>query len=1549
MKIRTILAIALLGVSPLLTAGSAFLEQLATETNVQNQINMFFTVFPDPATTYPTLTEIDSLVSLVFEQTLGLPSSLMGPIRSYYAYLKQNAVNGQLLQIMVPNPNGKGQLPLPFALNNAQEQLQIAQQYNDTSSVASWTAQIATLNTQKQQAVSTLGPQIVDLCLTTTDWQNHLKIFLANSFSYELQLLGDINQNEIKMFSFIPQFETSYYSQTYTALRNDSEFVRIFLVMTDTLRQRVLTQCKDWQTITDPAALYEAIETFKESDFYQFAKQFETISSQTQLTPLQHFALIPGTGENPPSVPQGYSRFLTYTQTATGQAPVVTPALGMNPLFSITNNVPSLTAFGSFLLTEGIVTTTITGTTSSSSATPAYGLNPTPNFEKLFMENPDGAGSLPTALFMELLSFTAINLLNQNNGYLFNQANLADTMQRLSLLETNTALASFPNLIFYKPQDQLLLEDINALSVAPIPGPSGGTATPANFWDDLASPFEDAYNDVIKPAGDDIYNDVIKPVYNNVLKPIGNVITNDIPAGLDDFGHYVQAGTSWALNGVIYLAKAAPAFIQKGINEAQNLVNKVAQVAEKYAAIGFSYVGKAVAFITQDPQLGDDISGLLDSVADLLLDATADLTNLAIQVEGNLVKLSVEGVALITTTVVGTINAVVTGNYSSLGDTLKDAANSFAQDIVSSLLSSLTLCGTFVKDALKNVMVGIGYLTASLTDIVTDLAEGFAALGVLIATGSPAAAKTELDSVRHTMNEHRRLISSIVGTVLMIAITVATLGTAGPLMAVAMVGLTVAMMVPNMMGGNQQDLDAMAKLKVEQDLVASFSTYVQQCGPAQQAIQTTVLAETTARLKEQTINANRGLLYYENYINNSLNASRAVQAYQLSSFYDVLITPDTINFPPTGLMPADPGYPVGIQTNRLELNPSQGFRVYNAGRGTFAQEIATIPASLLTQEQQTNTFSTAAKSSSISQHFITQKDLCNFITAQQTVTVRWRIIYESEGDFYIGIYLNKNYLDPNFLHFLHTNFENVAQSNTTYNQQAFDAAWKPLKTFNSYLYNFDYLAQAFVCYRNTDTNHTPALGIYQHLGAGFISQKNQPSQPNWFQRGTWYIMTATATDTQITVAFSQENDPTITWKSQATIQPLATNDSIPYDTLMSNVNYTSKNSFTGSFGVITSGAAVEYEILTPQASVIQTPQRQTANTALTQIMTSIGSPASEVAREQQWMQGLAGNTNPIFGNWKLTALSDLSIAQGIYAYSTPSTNLGLTAPLSDFVVSLANPPAASAVATVGLPLVGSSAQLGQPITTNTPLVVSIVTGNAYNAQGSLVMSYPDALAAYQQQSNPLPTELLSAINAATQAYYAKETKALIFQNVTVTGVLPALKKDVYIYSCPSFTQNLSGSDYLIFVNIPSGGIPGMSQGLAPLAPTNTINSAVSLVTGIVYNLVTGTPATQITQLASSGWNTISITAATGPTYPNTISTYQSLLDAATLSLIQNQTTSYQAAKLKAQQAAIAKQQAQSLPVTTPVTPPTTGTIPSGPSFLPNIFGPSTGTGGGFVG
>lgn len=1522
------------------TSSCAASQKQTAQALQTQQITQFFSVFPDPATTYPTFTDLDTAVTTMFEKTLGLPPAIMDPITRYYAYLKQQAAQEYMDTYPAPGPTCFSQ-----TLNHAEENLEIAQHHKDTQAIAQWTQTLASLKTQINQAIEAhVASDSINACRKTQSWQQHLKVFIANSYSYETQLLANINQSEIKMFSFLPQFETAYYTSPYTDIRTNAEYVRIFLVLTDIVRQRALAQCTDWATITDQSVLYDEIERFKTSDFYIFSQEIDTLFSQTKTIPLAHFSLTPPTPTTATCPTKGYHNYITCNQTATGIVVVAKP--GLESLFMIQNNQPSLTSLGAFLLQEQTIT--------PPQSAPYYGLVQTKNFSKLFQENEAGVGLVPTSLFIELISFNALRIINSLVSYLFNTQNLEDTLNRLYQLESTKTFNNqlFPNPIFYEPSDLLLLEEINSLTAElNTPSSTSGASPASSFWHKIGHAFSKAAHTLVKDVvttGKQVANDSW-----HALKAAGNAAVN-LGKSVEDLGEglYYQTGVSALVNGIAddkwsyqgakagqYFNAAAKQIDAAGDNLIK-VVDNIADAAIQVNSLSANLIARTLLSVA-DPKLADDWEKAINKVSTLAAEIVSESTDFLINVTASLVALTFEGVVLIEESLVGVLMALVSGGQAGMSaefGSLKESGSYFAKDLVTSILEAVTLFTKSITDTLKNLMVSIAYIVSSITDAVILTAGTLSGLNSM---REGQSFSTGYDKVQ----AHSRLISSLVGLTLMVVVSVATLGTGSGLalgIGITMLAVGAGMTALQVVGANQQDLQAISQKSNQHEFVQTFSAYIEDAIPAQSALQTQMLNEMTMKLEENEINSDRNIVYYQNYMNSTVNALRATQAYQVSAFYNYQLTPDTTNYPGQNLAPADAGYLYGIQTNRYDLSPSSGFRVYNSQRKTFAQEVATLPAPLITTNK-TNASAAIVNQQALTssqtnrQHFITQKDLSSITQSNLSVTVRWRMIYSSGQDFYIGIYLNNNYLDYGLLRALHTNFETVSQNNGT--QAAdFSAAWNPLNTFNRFLYNFDNLAKAFVCYQNDATGNTPALGLYEHSDKQFLVANQHPSaseksQP-WFKRGTWYRMTATLTANGLSGTITEENSSTLSWSGQTPVTQLSTQDYIPYGQLYKAVpHYTPHTQPTGSFGIITSGAAIEYEIISPAQTVVTTPQRATSNNSVNQLLNQAGYQPLELKREQQWFTSSFKQTlNPTFAGWALAPFSELTIAQGVYVYSTQGTKLvdDHGAVITDYLVSIANPPGATQIPTMGQTLINTT--LGQPFTQATQYAVSLVTGNCYTAQGQVTLTYPDALASYQTTTN-LPAQLAAAINQSLQRYYAKIEGGFAFKNIFVTGVVSALKKDVPIYSCPSFTQYLSGLDYLIFVNIPANGAPGNAQPLAPYSSSNTINSAVSLVTGTVFSLLNG--ATQISSLPANNWNNLLITPAGIGNFAQILTNYQSYLDPALLATITSQTTSYTATKqAAAQKAALAQQQqttqqaviAPTPQPSTPVTPNRTNSI-----------------------
>lgn len=119
------------------------------------------------------------------------------------------------------------------------------------------------------------------LPITTQDivsssfWQKFLKYSTTRLFEQDSSLLGSIVDIEKKIFMYIPNIEVAYYNTDFLYIRNSSEYFRLTLLLTDKIRDRLVSNCLDWKNLVtkdgspDLPALLKQTEEFKKTSFYQ--------------------------------------------------------------------------------------------------------------------------------------------------------------------------------------------------------------------------------------------------------------------------------------------------------------------------------------------------------------------------------------------------------------------------------------------------------------------------------------------------------------------------------------------------------------------------------------------------------------------------------------------------------------------------------------------------------------------------------------------------------------------------------------------------------------------------------------------------------------------------------------------------------------------------------------------------------------------------------------------------------------------------------------------------------------------------------------------------------------------------------------------------------------------------------------------------------------------------------------------------------------------------------------------------------------------------------
>lgn len=431
------------------------------------------------------------------------------------------------------------------------------------------------------------------------------------------------------------------------------------------------------------------------------------------------------------------------------------------------------------------------------------------------------------------------------------------------------------------------------------------------------------------------------------------------------------------------------------------------------------------------------------------------------------------------------------------------------------------------------------------------------------------------------------------------------------------------------------------------------------------------------------------LQYYTNLINSSINLTQDQISQVLAQQYIQMLTPDV-----NDLKSADIGSSWGLQTPFFYLYPSQGFMSATLARPDFpyAQEVAQAPLTIKLQGQNDqkgllDTQTTAAKL------WFNQRAVAAINTTVDIpldVEIKFRIIYKLNTGYHVGLYLGGtfyNYGSDDYL-------ASITDS------QRVDM-------------NTAHLAKMFVITQDQPTAQ-PTMGLYEHEGKGWIMQ--EPLLESTIDTATIYHMKAHLDQNQLTVSYWTEGDPNKIWQK--------------------TVNVTACNQQT--IGMIFSGVAVEWNVVKPTLQIQESRTARAANAL-----------EPEADRERTAKKALQELLNPQFASMILTATSKSSLLNGIYLYTTTSTNLvdAQGNALSDYVV-FAYINDAKKVSQLG-----QSPQSNPATATLQPanVLVSLISGNVYDASGNIVRNLKNIIQAYAKMNN-IPLNIKQTLKVTLQSY-----------------------------------------------------------------------------------------------------------------------------------------------------------------------------------------------------
>jgi hypothetical protein len=1020
------------------------------------------------------------------------------------------------------------------------------------------------------------------------------------------------------------------------------------------------------------------------------------------------------------------------------------------------------------------------------------------------------------------------------------QSLLYDLFQGQKLEKTLTVLAadkSMPELSIlpYEIEDAVYLQDWAALSSVipaaaeqnaandtaskqfssaskpPLPQKTLTPATPQTSQADNETVTPQSFGnfvDWVKGFGKSIGQDIV-----SAGKAIWATATDVVDIAVNEAEVlYYQTGLATLIQGIPSAqAQQLEAGYQAALNndftsfqtDVTSLVTNVVKIAE---APGEAVVGSVLAgigAILNDPSLASDYDKMLETVADAVGTAVGGIAAIG-------ARLNVDAIMLLTNTIV----SITTGPDDWLND-WKDVA----ADLVSSILESVSIAVNAVKEVISDVIQSIGYLIKLITDSIIDVGAACEAVYDAAKHANLSQIGSYYQQAQTSLDTHRNFISELVTVTLLVAATaVVTVATGGSATALV-VGIGANLVFGTFMceSGWQQD---QAVESIEDDItqyLANFTIWANNQVVIVQAMQNSMVEEISEGLNAEITNAEIGLGFYENFLNTTVNQTKLQAGYQLGSFQAQLLAPDpawkTSGF---NLIPGDVGTVFGYSTGWLNLNPSQGFVAYEPSRKHFAQEIAQLPATFTTTDPTTN------QKVQVPAFWFLQsisKDSSQSPTSQVVFEIRLRPIYLLNS-FYVGIAIGGIPLDPDEL-------------STT--QQA-----------NIDRYN---LAKMIVFKKETSSSPV-TIGVYEHetpistATDGWLSSTTAPA----FNLGAWYHIRGTLNGNTLQVQVWPETTKTTPTPSSVTVTPLPTKVYAPDGVTQIPVNAV-------PLSVITSGASIEFDIVTPAQTKNLAPQctssggstscsypsRSNANYS-----SAPGPAQTEAGREATINTTYKKNIAPTFGSFTdLAAASPYEIIKGHYIYTTSKTNSE-----TDYVVFAALDSAKSPVTVTGI---GSAPS---QLSNEQACLISLVTGKIFDSTGQVKGSQSGVWGAYQSQNEKvgslISSSLSSEITTAQKAFVASIIKPYTFGGLTLT---PASSDDFangnYVY-----TTIIAGkTDYVILANLSAAPEPNTPftgyVTTTNITPTQleTDNAAmISIVTMSVYSEKTCTSETACTPI-----------------------------------------------------------------------------------------------------
>ena len=1385
------------------------------------------------------------------------------------------------------------------------------------------------------QSKSPHAPELsIDDLYKSEIWQNYLQISIAESYQKEQDFITKLFCDNQEIFKYLPGFELTYYNKNFISLRNNTEITRLYLLLSENIRKRLCALSIEWspffteteqtksaspklESFTQKSiAGLRAIEKFKNDDFFKNIEKLKSInpastfpisfndpsgnviSFQQLLASNYDFSTYFVTSKEGPRVTSEFELFFTISKdNTTNEFNCHFTGLGKAVFAEEQTSTEAGFPYGkitykTFKLGGG--KTKIKG----------YFLH-NALFKSLFNGEPPS----PTFGFFCFLTVSSIKYLHIDFTPLFTPEYLERSLKIIE--ENQQKYPTFPSCINYAQSDYSLLDRINILyKNLQRDSTQNNTGTPQ-----CGNPFSaivDFVEEVARKARDTIESTTSEirshvPFIGEALATGIMSLTHDIErAGIDVADAAVKAGLAIKDETIAayYSTCILPAMFQgmsfsdslhhaadyqhavtqdvtNCMHDLTSTVDDLGNALKDVAHTETSILGSVMGLV--DKKMGDDLTGMLDSVVDAAVGCIEIGLNYSIEITAEEVILTADAVQMLSSLVAMVITGKIAdpNAWSAIGD---EGLN-MTKDLVSALLTGLSLSLNFLGEELKDAMLCFAYVISFITQGITVICSAVDALGMFlytfIKTGNLSAAAEAADdgywSGYHAIEKYAIIMSSVVGIGLLVVATIVTGGAdieiTGPMMALMI--MNIGMSAMSLAGAVQDNLTAIEKQNREETLVDNYKNYVIDNFSVCQGIQANRGLESLVQYKMTQDNTERSLLFYQNSYNTQINNTVSQQAYSVGAYMNNLATPNwnIYNSPVSGATvypydtsvsaQADMGQLYGINTGRLMLSPSSGFGIYNQGRGTFSQEALVDPVIIPTNSSD----SAGTDKKQLETFWFQQKDLTFLpLGTPLTADVIWRVTAERETPFHIGIYLTERAIDLGTLQNLFTQYQQLITGNANVSYEAFQTTWKPFDAYNKYIVDFDTQAKIFVLSRNPITGQTLSANNKANLGVYVVNSKQY--ETNWaptrcpdisFKRGTWYRMKTSLNQGIMTFAFFEVGDDSAYERClqnpNITTTPLA-QGTIPVETATYSQNILTVapalKKYSGSMGFVASGAAVEYRVLTPTPTIVETSIRTNEYSSLLSTVYQNTKPM-EKDREIAWKHSITTALNPKYGSLKLSAVDDMSIITGMFLYYNNSQN-----PRDIVTFFTQNQTGAYSL----------NANPGNTVQG----IVSLATGIAYDGNGNIIGFVPQVRKLYEKQYTALPALLTKELTTLEGIFIQLLKNPIVLNNNKLT-LVPTTDSSVFIYQGASLL--LPGiTDFYITGCANASGITQHGLPFVTNNSHNSINVCISITTGIVYYLQTSNQNLSVMIPAPLLSNTNTLSLVKSNTNYNLYSTYQ---------------------------------------------------------------------------